>query len=162
MFFQKRVVTSASKKQVVVRMKKTFNLSERQACQLVGVSRTGFRYAPKTGDDEHLRNRLRKLAAKHASYGYLFLHRLLRQEGLVTNKKRTYRIYTEEGLQVRTKKRKGLIRNRTPMIVPIVQNVRWSMDFVSDQLSNGRRLCVLNVIDDYLLTDGWPVNFNID
>ena len=98
MFFQKRVVTSASKKQVVVRMKKTFNLSERQACQLVGVSRTGFRYAPKTGDDEHLRNRLRKLATKHASYGYLFLHRLLRQEGLVTNKKRTYRIYTEEGL----------------------------------------------------------------
>ena len=76
---------SASKKQVVVRMKKTFNLSERQACQLVGVSRTGFRYVSKVGDDAHLRNRLRELAAKHVSYGYLFLHRLLRQEGLVTN-----------------------------------------------------------------------------
>jgi putative transposase len=156
------VVTSASKKQVVVRMKKTFNLSERQACQLVGVSRTGFRYVSKVGDDAHLRNRLRELAAKHVSYGYLFLHRLLRQEGLVTNKKRTCRIYTEEGLGVRTKKRKGLIRSRIPMIVPIAQNVRWSMDFVSDQLSSGKRLCVLNVIDDYLSTDGWPVNPNID
>ena len=94
------MVTPASKKQVVVRMKKTFNLSERQACQLVGVSRIGFRYVPKAGDDEFLHNRLRKLAAKHVSYGYLFLHRLIRQEGLVTNKKRTYRIYTEEGLRV--------------------------------------------------------------
>ena len=122
-------MTPASKKQVVVRVKKTFNLSERQACQLVGVSRTGFRYAPKTGDDEHLRNRLRELAAKHVSYGYLFLHRLLRQEGLVINKKRTYRIYTEEGLQVCPKRRKGLIRSRTPMIVTIAQNVRWSLDF---------------------------------
>ena len=55
---------------------------------------------PKAGDDEHLRNRLREFAANHASYGYLFLHRLLHQEGLVTNKKRTYRIYTEEGLRV--------------------------------------------------------------
>lgn len=92
------MVASASTKQVVVRMKKTFNLSERQACQLVGVSRAGFRYVPKAGDDEHLRNRLREFAAKHVSYGYLFLHRQLRQQGLVTNNNRTYRIYTEEGL----------------------------------------------------------------
>ena len=63
---------------------------------------------------------------------------------------------------MRTKKRKGLIRSRIPMIVPIAQNVRWSMGFVSDQLSSGRRLCVLNVIDDYLSTDGWPVNLNVD
>ena len=77
-------------------------------------------------------------------------------------KKRTYRIYTEEGLQARTKKRKKLIRSRIPMIVPIAQNVRWLMDFVSDQLSSSRRLCVLNVIDDYLSRDGWPVNLNID
>ena len=85
----------------------------------------------------------------HASYGYLFLHTLLRGEGLVKNKKRTYRIYSEEGLQVRTKKRKKLTRPRMPMVVPIAKNIRWSMDFVSDQLSNGRRFRTLNVIDDY-------------
>ena len=79
---------------------------------------------PKASNDERLRNRLRKLAAKHVSYGYLLLHQLLRQEGLATNKKRAYRIYTEEGLQVRTKKRKKLIRPRMPIALPVSQNVR--------------------------------------
>ncbi len=55
-----------------------------------------------------LRRRLKELATQQASYGYLFLHRLLRTEGLVKNKKLTYRLYTHEGLQVRTKKRKNL------------------------------------------------------
>ena len=65
------------------------------------------------------------------------------------NRKRTYRLYTEEGLQVRTKKRKKLTRPRQPIEVPTAPNQRWSMDFVSDQLSNGRRFRVLNVVDDY-------------
>ncbi|WP_415644407.1 IS3 family transposase, partial [Shewanella algae] len=82
-------------------------------------------------------------------YGYLMLHGLLRGEGWVKNRKRTYRLYTEEGLQVRTKKHKKLTRPRQPMEVPTTPNQRWSMDFVSDQLSNGRRFRVLNVVDDY-------------
>ena len=77
------------------------------------------------------------------------LHGLLKGEGLVVNKKRTYRLYTEQGLQVRTKKRKKLIRPRMPMVMPIDKDVRWSMDFVADQLSNGRRFRVLNVVDDH-------------
>lgn len=96
-----------------------------------------------------LRNRLRDLAAKYPRYGYLMLHALLKREGLVVNRKRTYRLYTEENLQVRTKKRKKLIRPRQPMVVPIAKNIRWSMDFVSDQLVNGRRFRVLNVVDDH-------------
>ena len=124
-------------------------LSERSACLLVSISRTGYRYQPKPRDDKALRQRLKELAAKQTAYGYLFLHRLLKNEGLVTNKKRTYRIYTEERLQVRTKKRKKLQRPRQPMVVPVKRNQRWSMDFVSDQLSHGRRFRVLNPIDDY-------------
>ncbi len=77
------------------------------------------------------------------------LHGLLKAEGLVINRKRTYRIYTDEGPQVRTKKRKKLQRPRLPMDVPTRPNLRWSMDFVSDQLSNGRRFRVLNIVDDY-------------
>jgi len=68
---------------------------------------------------------------------------------LVINKKRTYRIYTEGALQVRTKKRKKLIRTRLPMDHPSAVNERWSMDFVSDQLSTGRRFRVLNIVDDF-------------
>lgn len=67
----------------------------------------------------------------------------------MVNKKSTYRIYTQEGLQVRTKKRKKLQRPRLPMAVPTKLNERWSMDFVSDQFSNGRRFRVLNIVDDY-------------
>ena len=74
---------------------------------------------------------------------------MLRDEGLVTNPKRTYRIYTEEQLQVRRKKRKKLIRPRVPMAVTTRQNERWSIDFVSDQLATGRRFRVLNIIDDF-------------
>lgn len=74
------------------------------------------------------------------------LHELLRREGLVINRKRTYRLYYELGLQVRTKRRKKLTRPRSPMLVPSGIN---QMDFVSDQLANGRRFRVLNVVDDY-------------
>jgi putative transposase len=74
---------------------------------------------------------------------------MLKIEGHVINPKRTYRIYREEGLQVRTKHRKKLIRPRIPMVVPDAVNQRWSIDFVSDQLANGRRFRVLNIVDDY-------------
>jgi putative transposase len=74
---------------------------------------------------------------------------MLRTDGHVKNHKRTYRIYCEEGLQVRTKRRKKLYRPRVPMIVPDGPNQRWSVDFVSDQLANGRRFRVFNVVDDY-------------
>ncbi len=99
--------------------------------------------------DEKARARLKALAAQYPTYGYLLLHGLLKVEGLVKNKKHTYRLYLEEGLQVRTKRRKKLIRPRQPMEVPSTPNQRWSMDFVSDQLSNGRRFRILNVVDDY-------------
>lgn len=127
----------------------TFRLSERSACRLVGLSRTGYRYQPVTKGDAALRERLKVLAAEYSRYGYLMLHGLLKEEGLVINKKHTYRLYTEEGLQVRTKKRKKLIRPRIPMELPTTVNQRWSMDFVSDQLSTGRRFSVLNIVDDY-------------
>lgn len=126
-----------------------YQLSERTACQLAGISRTGYRYEAKSNDDQALRTRLKQLASEQSAYGYLLLHGILKAEGLVINKKRTYRLYTEEKLQIRTKKRKKIQRPRQPMEVPFQANQRWSMDFVSDQLSHGRRFRVLNVVDDY-------------
>jgi putative transposase len=99
--------------------------------------------------DEALRVRLRQLAEQFPRYGYPTLHDMLRMEGLVVNAKRTYRIYREEGLQVRTKRRKKLTRPRVPLSVPSAVNQRWSVDFVSDQLANGRRFRVFNVVDDF-------------
>lgn len=123
--------------------------SERRGCRLIGVSRSTVRYQAHGPDDSTLRSRLKALAEKYPRYGYPTLHDMLRMEGLVENPKRTYRIYSEEGLQVRRKRRKKLIRPRVPMVLPTRQNERWSIDFVSDQLATGRRFRVFNIIDDF-------------
>jgi putative transposase len=142
------VVTPAARKQAAHHMIEAHRLSERRACALASISRTGYRYKAKPRDDEALRSRLKELAVQQSAHGYLLLHGLLRAEGLVINHKRTYRVYTEENLQVRTKKRKKLKRPRVPIAVATGPNQRWSMDFVSDRLANNRGFRVLNVYDD--------------
>ena len=139
----------ANRKAVVRHLIEQHRISERVACQLAGISRTAYRYQARSRQDGALRARLKELAIQQSAYGYLILHGLLKAEGLVINRKRTYRIYTEERLQVRTKHRKKLHRPRQPMELPTGVNERWSMDFVSDQLANGRRFRVLNVVDDF-------------
>lgn len=143
------MVKPVDRKPITTYLITTFGLSERRACQLASLSRTGYRYELKGQNDQALRARLKELASQYSRYGYLLLHGLLKAEGMVINKKRTYRVYTEEGLQVRTKKRKKLTRPVLVMDSPIRVNERWSMDFVADQLSNGRRFRVLNVVDDF-------------
>lgn len=143
------MVKPVDRKRVVEYVVSMYAISVRKACRLASVSRTGFAYKPKPAKDGKLKKRLVELATQYPRYGYLMLHSLLKSEGLVINKKHTYRLYTELRLQVRTKKRKKLIRERQPMCSPIAVDVRWSMDFVSDQLSNGRRFRILNIVDDY-------------
>ena len=77
---------------------------------------------------------------------------MLKSEGLVVNRKRTYRIYSALGMQVRAQPRKKLVRPRIPMVVPRRADERWSLDFVHDQLADGRRIRVLNIVDDYSRT----------
>jgi len=100
-------------------------LSERKACQVAGINRSGLRNRCKRSEqDVELKEALLATASQYPRYGYLMLHGLLKNEGLVVNKKRTYRLYTEAGLQVRTKKRKNLHRPRVPMFVPTRANER--------------------------------------
>jgi putative transposase len=141
-------VTAAQRRRAVDHLKNR-RFSERRACRLVGFSRSASWRPLKERNDEPLRSRLKQLAERYPRYGYPTLHDMLKTEGLAINPKRTYRLYREEGLQVRTKRRKKLIRPRIPMLVPDSVNQRWSMDFVSDQLANGRRFRVLNIVDDY-------------
>jgi putative transposase len=128
---------------------KARRISERRACRLVGFSRSAAWRPLKAPNDGELRARLKTLAEQYPKYGYPTLHDMLVLKGRVRNRKRTYRIYREAGLQVRTKKRKKLVRPRVPMLVPNAVNERWSIDFVSDQLANGRRFRILNVVDDF-------------
>ena len=124
-------------------------LSERRACRIVGLSRSVQQYQPLLKDDAAAIKRMKELASENRRYGYLRLHAMLRREGLVVNHKRTYRLYIEQGLQVRTKKRRKLPRrDRIAPQVPERPMQRWSMDFVSDQLADCRRFRVLNIVDD--------------
>jgi putative transposase len=144
------VVRPAARKEVVGHLQNTYDISVRRACRLVPISRKAIGYeCARPFKDIELVARLRVLAERYPRYGYLMLHELLRREGLVVNRKRTYRIYTAVGLQVRTRRRKKLIRPRVPMAVPSRTNQRWSADFVHDQLANGRRFRVLNIVDDF-------------
>jgi len=142
------VVTAAQRRRAVEHLKNR-RYSERRACCLLGFSRSAAWRPLMARDDEPLKSRLKALAERYPRYGYPTLHEMLKAEGLVFNPKRTYRLYREEGLQVRTKRRKKLDRPRIPMLVPDSIDQRWSMDFVSDQLANGRRFRVLNIVDDY-------------
>jgi putative transposase len=75
--------------------------SERRPCRLAQVSRTAYAISPKRPlQDNVLRKQLKAYATQYSRYGYLMLHELLKRDGLVVNRKRTYRIYTEESLQV--------------------------------------------------------------
>jgi putative transposase len=127
----------------------TYELSERRACRLIQADRKTVRYRSHRPPDEGLRARLRELAAERRRFGYRRLHVLLRIEGHAVNRKKTQRLYREEGLTVRKRKgRKRATGSRAPILVEARPNARWSIDFVHDQLSNGRRFRILNVIDD--------------
>jgi putative transposase len=124
--------------------------SANRVCQLVGICRATYDYkAVRRGDDE-LRSRLRVLAEHRRRFGCARLHAILKREGLVVNHKRTERIYREEGLSLRLKRRKkkvAMVRVKLPE--PRRANQRWSMDFASDSTCAGRRFRILVIVDDF-------------
>lgn len=143
------MVTPAVRRNAVADLVETYEMSERRACTLIGVDRSSVRYRSVRPDDAALRTRMRELAAERRRFGYRRLHVLLRHEGLVANRKRTQRLYREEGLTVRKRRgRKRAVGTRAPILTVAAPNARWSVDFVHDQLGDGRRLRVFNVVDD--------------
>ena len=124
-------------------------VSERRACSLVGISRLTYRYRGRDKTDGPIRERMRALAHRWPRFGYRRLGIMLEREKMGANHKRIYRLYTEEGLKVRRKRKKLRSQVRTaPMLVPTRVNERWSMDFMNDCLSTGRRFRTLNIVDD--------------
>lgn len=124
-------------------------VSERRACRLLGVQRSVVRYQCRRSDPPGLRERLCALAAERRRYGYRRLHVLLRREQFMVNHKRVYRLYREEDLLVRRRKRKRMCgAQRVPLSSATRSNQRWSMDFILDSLVSGRRIRLLNVVDD--------------
>ncbi|MBQ0711321.1 MULTISPECIES: IS3 family transposase [unclassified Ochrobactrum] len=147
--FGKEVVTPAARRKAVVHLMDHHQMSERRACKAMGFCRMTIRYETRRSDDHDLRERMKELAHERRRFGYRRLHVLLRREGYLVNHKRLFRLYREEKLTVRKRGgRKRAIGTRAPMLIPLAANDRWSLDFVSDQLTDGRRFRVLTVVDD--------------
>lgn len=126
-------------------------MSVRKAIELGQFSHGGW-YGKRTARDQSaLRLRIREIAHSRPRFGYLRIHVMLRREGWAVNKKRVYRWYRLEGLQIRlrTRRRKHMCLHRGP--VPQAQRTheRWSMDFVHDQMFDGKPFRVLTVIDQF-------------
>jgi putative transposase len=131
-------------------IREAYQLSENRACGLVGITRWINRYQSRRDPQDDLRQRLRELAGNRPRYGYRRLTVMLRREGWKVNTKRVYRIYREDHLGVRTAKRKKRSAHlRVPLPEPMRPNQRWSMDFVSDRLADGRWFRILTVVDQY-------------
>ena len=143
------MVTPAAKRKAVAHLLDAHGMSERRACKAIGYCRMTIRYQTTRADDASLRQRMRAIAEVRRRFGYRRLHVLLRREGHLVNHKKLFRLYREERLAVRCRGgRKRAIGSRAPMMVPMAPNERWSLDFVSDQLTEGRRFRILTVVDD--------------
>ena len=143
------MVTAEQRRIAVTTAGATAGLSERRACRFTGFSRSSQRYRSCRPPDTELRSRLQELAARRRRWGYRQLWRLLRREGRRVNRKRVQRLYQEEGLQVRRRKRKRrAVVPRTPVPTPTRANERWSIDFVRDTLGDGRAFRALTIVDD--------------
>ena len=141
------MVTPEQRRTVVEHAMQTADLSERQACRYTGFARSSQRYQS-IKDDAALCARLQTLATLRPRWGYRQLYRLLRREGLRVNRKRVQRVYREAGLHVRRRPRKRVALERVPRPAVTGANQRWSMDFVSDALADGRRIRSFTVVDD--------------
>jgi putative transposase len=144
------MVTPAARREAVAQLRVAYEVSERRACFALGADRGSVRYRRMRRDDAAIRARLRELAAVRRRFGYRRLHVLLRREGIAMNHKKLRRLYREERLQVRRRGgRKRALGTRAPIVLPQSPNQRWSVDFQSDALADGRRFRILAVVDDF-------------
>lgn len=125
-------------------------LSTRRACELCSISEGGYRYASRRRPDDEIKEVLTRLAASKPRWGFGLMFDWLRHHGRTWNHKRVYRVYKELELNLRIKpKRRFPSRNPTPLDEAAQPNDCWSLDFMSDALTDGRSYRTLNVIDDF-------------
>jgi putative transposase len=128
-------------------------LSERRACRVCGQHRSTQRHEPRIApDDAALRAALRKISAEKPRWGYRRAHARLLEEGWSLNKKRTRRLWRDEGLRVPRRRRKRArvgdnadgrrLRAERPDHV-------WALDFQTDETADGRQIRILNVVDEF-------------
>lgn len=143
------MVTTTQRRSVVTYLTAAFPVSARRACQLMTLASSSWHYRARRPARPELLARLTALAAERPRWGYKRLHVLLRREGHPCNHKLVYRLYGEAGLTVRRRPRKRVAVPRQPLAVPAGPTERWSMDFVTDALADGRKFRCFTIVDDF-------------
>ena len=128
-----------------------YRVSERRACHVLSQARSTQRYESVANDQAPLRGRIKEIAGQHVTWGYPRVWVKLRREGWLINRKRVYRLYRQEGLCVGRHKPR---RHRSAVTRPegtkaTRVNESWSMDFMADQLFDGRKFRLLTLVDDF-------------
>ena len=140
---------TAPARRVVVRAMTEQGLSQRHALRVMAMSASSLRYCPAPDRNGALREAIRAFAYRHRRYGAGMIYLKLRQQGEIVNHKRVERLYAQEKLQVRRRKRKKVpITERQPLLRPDTANEVWSMDFVFDRSADGRVIKCLTIVDD--------------
>ena len=144
------MVTPDVKREAVANACLVHGVSQRRACEALEVDRSSVRYRSIRAPDLELRAAMKAVALERRRFGYRRIHVMLQRQGIEMNLKKLRRLYGEEKLQVRKRGgRKRALGTRRPMLVPDRPNQRWSVDFVSDSFTDGRRFRVLTVVDDH-------------
>lgn len=132
-------------------MTDAYRVSVRRASAVMLISRSSYYYRAHPRDDRAERGRIRAIAETRVRYGMWRIHTLMRREGWLINHKKTHRIYCEEGLNLRRKRPRRRVAAMHRQSRPTVSGIdeAWSMDFVADELFNGRRIRALTVVDNF-------------
>ena len=126
-------------------------MSIRRACSVLKAERSSYHYKGKRRPQAVLSKRIKEIAETRVRYGYRRIHVLLRREGWQVNAKRVWRLYREMGLQLRNKapKRRVQAKLREGRSGALGPNEVWAMDFVHDQLFDGRKIRALTIVDTF-------------
>jgi len=153
------MVTPDVKRDAVAHVCMQYGVSQRRACEVLSIDRSSVRYRGVRPDDADIREAMKAVASERRRFGYRRIHVMLNRQGIVMNLKRLRRLYREEKLTVRKRGgRKRALGTRRPLALPSRANERWSLDFVSDTFTDGRRFRVLSrqtlwvcaaVVDDF-------------
>jgi putative transposase len=144
-------VTTNQRRAAVTHLTESSPVSERHACRLVRLARSRWQHTPQPPDDAARVAALEAAAAARPRFSYRRLHVVLKREGWRVNHKRVRRVYRAANLQLRRKRRrrKLVAVTRVPRPVAIGVNRQWTIDFISDELANGRRFRALSVVDEH-------------
>lgn len=144
------MVSPTAKRRCAYELTERYSFSQRRAFKLVALHRSVGRYINRKQDDDNIKSQIKAVAHERPRFGYRRIHVMLKKNGLRINHKRLFRLYQDMGLKVRRRgSRKRCKAIRLLRMRPSKVNEVWSLDFMSDRLADGRKIRVLNIVDEF-------------